>query len=281
MSEKKIVVKLKYGASASPHHGSSSSPKQLEYAWNYKRIAFAMLSVVGLGLFGYGLLTGLPVPEVSESTGEMDVLSELEISKKPPPVAEVLTNDRQSSSIQPGENPRPEEIPTVTGSEAVDSLTEKIRPGERLVAQQALSEQGGSELTIADAAAFQEVAKIDTPEITENVVRAQFAWGIKEKEPAGEIRSPAILQRGDSVALYFFSELKGMNGQTLTHQWSHNGTVAVSKNFRVDGDRWRVFSSKQLNSDLLGEWKVAIRDSNGNNLGEFVLDVLEPLNRKQ
>jgi hypothetical protein len=129
----------------------------------------------------------------------------------------------------------------------------------------------------ADASPGRKAApeNLPAPATAAQLVRAQFAWGIKDKEPTAVIASPAILQSGNSVTLYFFSEFNGMQGRTVSHRWSRNGRVALIKDFQVAGEHWRVFSSKQLNTKLLGEWKVTIRDDKGENLGEFVLNVLK------
>lgn len=276
MPEKKIVIKLKYGAVASQNHGSLSLPSQPQYDWNYKRIAWAV-GVMVITLMGYRLLIGSPEPDVAKSINEINVPSESIISEK----QRTITNSRPSaggvSSIQQEEVSEPNASQSLTDSEITTTATGTTR---QVIppAKQGLSVQGRSELDVADTAAFQDAAYFDTlaPVQTKNIVRAQFTWGIKNKEPTSELRSPAILQPGDSVALYFFSEFNNMDGQILSHEWSHNGKVVVNKDFQINEDHWRVFSSKQLTSDLLGKWKVTIKDSKGENLGEFVLAVLEP-----
>ncbi|MCK5922162.1 MAG: DUF2914 domain-containing protein [Methylococcales bacterium] len=108
------------------------------------------------------------------------------------------------------------------------------------------------------------------------VVRAGFAWGIHDREPTGVVNSPAILQPGHTVAVHFFSEFRGMDGETVSHQWSLNGQVVFVRNFRLRPGRRGVFSSRQLDSGTLGTWSVSIRDSERQTIGEYSLEVLEP-----
>jgi hypothetical protein len=255
MSEKKIVIKLKYGASASQDHGSPSLALPPQYDWNYKRIAL-LVGVVAIALLGYRFL-------IRPAGPELDVLSESIISDKQPKVTDFHPPTRKPVPIQPGRNLNPDELQSLTDSELPTSVTDNTRQGE---------------IDVADTAAFQKAANIDetTSVHTKNIVRARFTWGIKDREPTGEIKSPAILQPGDSVTLHFFSEFNDMKGQSISHEWSHNGNVVVAKDFQISENRSRVFSSKQLTSNLLGKWKVAIKDSKGENLGEFVLKVLAP-----
>ena len=58
-----------------------------------------------------------------------------------------------------------------------------------------------------------------------------------------------------------------MEGQQVTHRWEHDGKVMAEVPFQVGGPRWRVYSSKQLENDWTGEWKVSVVDGNGSTLG--------------
>ena len=108
------------------------------------------------------------------------------------------------------------------------------------------------------------------------VIRAGFAWGIHARKPTGFVKSPAILQPGHTVAVHFFSEFRGVDGELVSHQWSLNGQVVFARKFRLDPDLRGVFSSRQLDSGTLGTWSVAIRDSKHKTIGEYSLEVLEP-----
>lgn len=282
MSEKKIVVKLKYGASASSHQGSYSPNTPIEYDWNYKRIAIVLIGLIVLGGLAYRLLPGSPSPETTNGTGDIDFISESVTLEKQQPLNRSLDPDRQVTIAQPDKNSGTslKKGPVSTENETVD-LQADTDSGDLTETSQPQSEKSESESVVPSRATLQAEEAIDKSEslVSPNIVRARFAWGIKDKEPAGAIQSPAILQRGDSVTLYFFSEFKNMDGQTIRHEWSHDGKVKVTKDFDIAGSRWRVFSSKQLNSELLGEWKVVIRAPDGKNLGEYILKVLEPVQR--
>ncbi len=244
MSEKKLVIKLKYGASAPRDKRPHPSLRPPDYEWNYKRIAL----VLGIGLIGLVWLTyfiiDAPENRVAKHGAESKATTAT-LNRSSQPV--LSTSDRQTASGRSQQNSRTEEPQTVSRSGT------DVSPHAE-----------GSHENRSDA------------EKSKQLVRAQFAWGIKDKEPTGEIGSPAILRPSDSVTLYFFSELEGMNGQSVSHRWSHDGRVALIKEFEIRGENWRVFSSKQLNTKLLGEWKVTVRDSRGQDLGEFVLNVLKP-----
>lgn len=94
------------------------------------------------------------------------------------------------------------------------------------------------------------------------VARAQFTTAVQNREPVDQLA--ALPNNSENV--YFFTELKGLEGQTVTHRWEHNGEVMAEVKFDVGGPRWRVFSSKRLDPSWLGEWKVTVVDANGGTL---------------
>ena len=96
------------------------------------------------------------------------------------------------------------------------------------------------------------------------VARAQFTTGISDREPMD-----AITELGtDHTQVYFFTELTGLSGETITHRWEHGGETMAEVSFDVRGPRWRVWSSKQLQPGWTGEWKVSVVDGAGKVLVE-------------
>lgn len=94
------------------------------------------------------------------------------------------------------------------------------------------------------------------------VARATFTKGIAEREPMDTI---STLGTNDKK-IYYFSELRDMAGQTVTHRWEHDGKIMAEVPFTVNGNRWRVFSSKNLEEGWQGEWKVSVIDQSGGTL---------------
>jgi len=91
------------------------------------------------------------------------------------------------------------------------------------------------------------------------VSRALFTTEIRDREPINEIeRLPASEDR-----IYFFTELRGLEGEEVIHQWRYEGTVMAEVTFAVGGPRWRVWSSKELLPAWAGTWTVSVRTSDG------------------
>jgi hypothetical protein len=103
-----------------------------------------------------------------------------------------------------------------------------------------------------------------------SVARAVFTTGIVDREPADAVEQLSA----DHDRVFFFTELSGMDGQTATHRWEFGGEVVAEVPFDVGGQRWRVYSSKQLQPGWVGTWTVTVVDAAGRELSRSQLDFL-------
>lgn len=91
------------------------------------------------------------------------------------------------------------------------------------------------------------------------VARALFTTDVVNREPVDRV----LVLSNAKDQIYFFTDLRHMQGKTIIHRWIYKGKVVASVPFKVKGPRWRVYSSKQLDPDELGKWTVIVTDSNG------------------
>lgn len=99
----------------------------------------------------------------------------------------------------------------------------------------------------------------DKEESPNGVARAIFTSKIIDHEPVDELNSvPATQSR-----IYFFSDLRGLEGQIISHRWEYRDKVMAEVKFQVGGPRWRVYSSKNLLPEWTGEWTVVVTDASG------------------
>lgn len=99
---------------------------------------------------------------------------------------------------------------------------------------------------------------------SENIARAVFTSNVDNREPVDKIGQLT----NDHEKVYFFTEIRGMSGHKVTHRWEHAGEVKAELSFNVGSDRWRVWSSKNLQPQWVGEWIVTVVDDAGNTLAE-------------
>jgi hypothetical protein len=105
----------------------------------------------------------------------------------------------------------------------------------------------------------------------DRVVRAQFTTGIEEQEPINRIDTVFSMDGevysadGRALnALYYFTELNGMRGETVLHRWEHDGETFAQTSFNVGGDPWSVYSRQDLPPATGGDWRVVVTDAQGN-----------------
>lgn len=119
---------------------------------------------------------------------------------------------------------------------------------------------GAIVVAVASASAQEDPA----PSATGSVKRAVFASAIVDREPVDHLDSLTT----DVDSIFFFSEIVGMEGQTVKHRWTFGGEVMAEVSFVIGGPRWRVYSCKRLVPGWVGEWTVSVADDSGNALDE-------------
>jgi len=102
--------------------------------------------------------------------------------------------------------------------------------------------------------------------LSDSVERAQFTSGIKAKEPTNVLNETIFSNGQNTRKIYFFTELKGLTGSTVRHQWYYKRQLVVEIPIHVQGDRWRSYSTKHIPSSMQGKWTVKVQDENENTL---------------
>lgn len=92
-----------------------------------------------------------------------------------------------------------------------------------------------------------------------SVSRAQFTTAVEDREPVDQV----LVLHEPVRQVYFFTDLRHLEGRTITHRWEFEGQEVAQKSFNVGGPRWRVFSSKTLQPGQYGEWSVTVVDQSG------------------
>lgn len=90
------------------------------------------------------------------------------------------------------------------------------------------------------------------------VARAQFASEVLDREPIDELADVIKVEYGEIQRVYFYTDLRDMQGSQVIHLWKLDGEVQAEVPFDIGGDRWRVWSSKRLMPGFDGTWSVDI-----------------------
>lgn len=92
-----------------------------------------------------------------------------------------------------------------------------------------------------------------------SVARAQFTTGISNREPVDQV----VRLETPVYSIYYFTDLRNLEGRTVLHRWEYGGRVISEIPFEVKGPRWRVFSKKVLDPAMTGKWTVVVVDQSG------------------
>ena len=133
-------------------------------------------------------------------------------------------------------------------------------------AQQALTEPTHSDTSLSGLSH-------GTKMNTDKVSRAVLTTNISAREPVDTLAQQINYTELDGK-LFFFTELRGLQGTTVTHQWYFEGAQDASIPLGVHTSRYRTFSSKNITPAQGGTWRVELRDDNKQILAsrEFTLD---------
>ena len=88
------------------------------------------------------------------------------------------------------------------------------------------------------------------------VARAAFTTAIVDGEPADQV----VVLTHNIREVSYVTDLRGVGGRTVTHQWEHEGRVVSRISFEVEGSRWQGHSTRQLDPSLTGKWTVIVLD---------------------
>ena len=96
------------------------------------------------------------------------------------------------------------------------------------------------------------------------VSRAVLTSGIDDREPTDRLAGQLELPGAGPLTIFFFTELRGLGGHTVSHRWSRHGETVGELPFEVgEGTDWRVYSSKEIGPEGVGAWSVQVVDEQG------------------
>lgn len=101
------------------------------------------------------------------------------------------------------------------------------------------------------------------------LARAILTNGVINREPIDEIQGTVSLLENQVKQVYFYTEFQNMKGEHVQHRWEHAGEVYGQIPFDIGGNRWRIYSSKRLNSTMVGDWTVSVVDAQGKMIYQY------------
>ncbi|HEY7866066.1 MAG TPA: DUF2914 domain-containing protein, partial [Psychromonas sp.] len=98
-----------------------------------------------------------------------------------------------------------------------------------------------------------------------NVTRFVISQAVEGNEPIGTI-SDIHFDDNNIATVYAYSDVSALKDNIIYYQWSLDGKNIAKIRVDVGSDRWRSYSSKFIQPDMHGEWKVELQNKEGENL---------------
>ncbi len=93
------------------------------------------------------------------------------------------------------------------------------------------------------------------------VPESSVATMVVDRMPSGSAMTfPASVER-----LYAWTRIQGAAGETTIHHvWIQGDVERADIELRIGGSPWRTWSNKAIMPEWTGDWRVEVRDANGN-----------------
>ncbi|WP_158005488.1 DUF2914 domain-containing protein [Rheinheimera sp. A13L] len=245
--QEKLVVRVSLGAAAATP-GDLPEPTT-EQQWHWRRISGAALTLCAAALLLYGWLhldsADIELTPVA-ATAPVVMTSESIDVATPELVLEAVP-----------QNPEPEQVKTEAAETGV--VASATKPAEAAVVEY---NSAAEQPVVAETA----VVEVDTGAplfmADSGVLRLAL---LTNESPSAKARS--LGEQIDATAvpqLALYSEIKGLNGQSIEHLWYYEGKLMTRIKLPVKLDYWRTYSRKEFDSSQKGEWRVEILDPQQN-----------------
>jgi hypothetical protein len=105
------------------------------------------------------------------------------------------------------------------------------------------------------------------------ISRAVLTTGISEREPV-DVLKESIEQTQFQEKLFFFTEVRKLKGQTISHLWFHQDQLMAEISLSISADRYRTYSSKNIMPSQTGQWRVEAVTEQGELLAQKTFRII-------
>ncbi|OCQ19142.1 hypothetical protein A7985_20585 [Pseudoalteromonas luteoviolacea] len=288
----RIVIKTKVT-------DAQSQPKQAQsvsYQYHWRRI-FTVLVMMSFGVMAlsYGVFKSVyaddlsavvPSESATASRQAIETVTEhTQIPESPKPESnesaiqptEVVSADPQLAALnaQTAESEAIEQTTQLTApviSEQMDAHAVELADTEQSQVVQPQIKEDTAITRFAEDAQIASVAlnaKVDTSHIS----RAVLTSGIENREPVNVLKHLVERNRFEEK-LYFFTEIKGLQGEVVQHLWFHQEQLMAEITLAISAPRFRTYSSKNIMPSQTGQWRVEVITQNGQLLAQKSFRIL-------
>jgi len=95
------------------------------------------------------------------------------------------------------------------------------------------------------------------------IARAELTDGVRDKEPLDPLGYDVPMNEEGIIKVVLFTEMHDLDGTVLYHDWYRNENRQARVRIPVNVSRQRSHSSKFINRQMLGDWRVKVVDGAG------------------
>ena len=228
MADNKVVIKINYDKDK--YRKALIDPKMVT-VWHTRRILSFLMVLLLLVYAIYRVFSGENNSDDVKQSNETMAPSVAESIR---PVDDI---QRSAMPVVPQHVKAAEQMPVGTRSEAAsDKISEIKRPAA----------------IIFDA----------------RVIRASLNTVLKNGEPVDSIKLPVLIERSQTLELFYFSQIKNMKNNVLFHRWYKDGQLVQKKQFAVNSNNAKLVSSRKFTENDVGQWRVVLVNNKGSSLSE-------------
>jgi hypothetical protein len=168
------------------------------------------------------------------------------------------------------------------GEQASAAVAERAVAAEPQVAAPASSSDGqvsaaeppaSSEAAAGSALRNPPVTAVATRIVSADVRRFLITDRVEAREPVGDISDIREDRKVKGlVKVIAYSDVAGRAGEFLEYRWIRGDRLVAKVPVGVGSDSWRSYTSKFLNKDMRGDWRVELRTRGGELLAETAFE---------
>ncbi len=251
--------------------------EESETRWDRIIAVFVVLAVL-MGVLIYFLVgnddegNASNVLNTTLTEEQLPALGSEKISTYETKSADVLMQDTEKEQV--GSEQKNIEQAAVNVSKSEEDVIEKTaKPETKQTATEDFNASKESERIATEASGVDVTSTPSARIVIENdgITRALLTQEIKDQEPQGSIPFELALPDEGIVKVILFTEMHGLRGKKLYHEWYRNGVRQARVRVPVNVNKQRSHSSKYINTQMLGDWQVKVLDGKQNSyaLAEF------------
>ncbi|MCG7563931.1 MULTISPECIES: DUF2914 domain-containing protein [Pseudoalteromonas] len=258
---------------------SEAPAKSVTYQYHWRRIGVVgSAAAFGLAALFYGIVNSVSADEQPVTT--MNTYQQ-------PEQADGVIDTADSDFLEPASEPERRlasepvsatlvsepvvaELPQATANLVVSATVVKSQDEPELTDEEAVvaDEQETADLTVdydnsnaptkrfaedAQVASVAMAAQVDTKHIS----RAVLTTEVMNREPVNVLKD-SVEQSAFADKLYFFTEVRGLQGQTIRHLWFHQDQLMAEIDLAISAYRHRTYSSKNIMPSQSGQWRIEV-----------------------